>query len=137
MEPEEILDDLDMAGDLLALAVPVVLDLDPALLVVAVRLLGRLALAGLDLLHGILGRGGRPWGKRLLLPCYPDVLADEHVAAVLLAVHVVLAPAHVDYQEQGCCVARDGLGLAFVFLCACACFYFVFRRGLGLNIGRM
>ena len=102
MKPEEVLDDLDVAGDLLALAVPVVLDLDPALLVVAVGLLGRLALAGLDLLHGVLGRGRGPGRERLLLPRDPDILADEHVAPVLLAVHVVLAPAHVDYQEQGC-----------------------------------
>lgn len=124
VEPEEVLDDLDVAGDLLTLPVPVVLDLDPALLVLAVGLLGRLALAGLDLLHGILGRSRGTRGEGLLLPRYPDVLADEHVAAVLLAVHVVLATAHVDYQEQGCCGVPSGLGLAlFSFFPVCLCLF--------------
>lgn len=104
MKPEKVLDHLDVARHLLALPVHGVLDLDPAVLVGLVPRPGRLALADLGLLVRVRRRVVGARGQALLVRD-PDVLADEHVAAVLLLVQEVLAAAHVHDQEQ-CCSRR-------------------------------
>lgn len=107
MEPEKVLDHLDVTRHLLALPVHGMLDLDPAVLIWLVSLSRSLALADLGLLVRERRWVVRTRGQRLLVR-YPDVLADEHIAAVMLLVQEVLAPAHVHDQEQ-CCFKRQTL----------------------------
>jgi hypothetical protein len=101
MEPKKVLDHLDVTRHLLTLPVHGMFDLHPTVLIWLVFLSWSLALADLGLLVRERRWVVRTRGKRLLVR-YPDVLADEHVAAVLLLVQEVLAAAHVHDQEQCC-----------------------------------
>lgn len=86
-KPEKPLQHLNMARDLLSLAVHIVK--------LALGVVGELLIK--KAFFGVApGRQGSD-------PRQPNVLGDDHVAAVLFVVHPEFAATHMEDHEEGCC----------------------------------
>lgn len=85
-EPEKSFQHLDMAGDLLPLAVHVV----KLALGVVRQFFIEQAFFGIA-----------PW-RQGSHPCEPDIFRDDHIAAVLFVVHPKFSTAHMEDHEESC-----------------------------------